>query len=203
MFVRFAMAYGVLSPRQAVGLWRRAWAALSTLAAAQGGHHVAADPVDRYVELLCSAISSGLAHVASVADGPPKDALALGWRPYHHGSEIDLRPQGERVGWVNGDDLFLDPTSAYRAVQAAARGGAPVALAEHTMRLRLRERGLLVASEDQRLTVRKQIGHVRRHVLHLQTKTIRGPVHPVHPIHGPGGSNGSVRQEQSDTKEGM
>jgi hypothetical protein len=77
------------------------------------------------------------------------------------------------VGWVEGDDLFLEPEASYAGAQAVAReSGESMPVASRTLHKRLSERGLLVSRDEQRgrLTVRHTLGGSRRAVLHLQAK---------------------------------
>jgi hypothetical protein len=77
---------------------------------------------------------------------------------------------GERVGWVEKDNLYLLPEAAYAAVQKQGRdSGEPLTVTERTLRKRLHERGLLLSVEDGRptLAVRRTLGSQRRGVLHL------------------------------------
>ena len=65
-------------------------------------------------------------------------------------------PQGTRIGWVAGSDLYLEPEASYQVAQQLA-GAERLAVSERTLRSRLRERGLLVSTDVGRkmLTVRR------------------------------------------------
>jgi hypothetical protein len=52
-------------------------------------------------------------------------------------------PQGARVGWMDGQDLFLDIDSAYRAAQAIVADGDGIAVGIQTLSKRLPESGRL------------------------------------------------------------
>ena len=65
----------------------------------------------------------------------PDGATAWGWRADEEGR---CRPLGLRIGWIHGDDLYLDVTSAYRvAEQMSGEEGIP--LRETTLVKRLHE----------------------------------------------------------------
>lgn len=87
----------------------------------------------------------------------------------------DWQPQGECIGWIDGDDLYLEPASAFRAVQIFARdSGDAFAIFEPTLKKRLREKGLLASTDTKRqtLTVRRTIGGSQKDVLHFSRLTI-------------------------------
>jgi len=151
-----ARSAGTLSDGQCVELWGQAWEALGAAARAQGDHQASAEPTQRFVELLRSAIASGRAHVAR-PDGNRPDASerTRGWRLNPYGT---YEPQGDRVGWLEGDGLYLDPDASYAAAQSLGHNvGDRLAVIPHTLRKRLKERGLLFGSDEQRqrLTVRR------------------------------------------------
>jgi hypothetical protein len=100
-FLVFARSAGALSDGQCVELWGQAWEELGVAARAQGDHQAGAEPAQRFVELLRSAIASGRAHVAR-PDGNRPDASerTWGWRLNPYGT---YEPQGDRVGWPEGD----------------------------------------------------------------------------------------------------
>ena len=173
-FLLFAHDSGVLGTEEAERLWLRGWAALGEAAAAQGQLQVAEEPTRRFCELLSAATVSGRAHVADPEGDEPEDPGAWGWRRANVGTgnyeREEWRPLGERVGWVEGDDLYLLPEAAFAAAQKQGRdSGEPLAVTERTLRKRLHERGLLLSVEGSRptLAVRRTLGGRRRGVLHL------------------------------------
>ena len=175
-FLLFAHDAGALTAEEAELLWLRGWVALGEAAAVQGQFHVAGEPTRRFCELLCTAIVSGRAHVADPEGDEPEDPGAWGWRRATVGTgdyeRDEWRPLGERVGWVEGDDLYLLPEAAYAAAQKQVRdSGEPLTVTERTLRKRLHERGMLLSEEGSRptLAVRRTLGGRRRGVLHLST----------------------------------
>jgi hypothetical protein len=173
-FLLFAHDAGALSAEEAERLWLRGWAALGEAAAAQGQHQAAGEPTRRFCELLSAAVVSGRAHVADPEGDEPEEPGAWGWRRAKVGTgdyeRAEWRPLGERVGWVEGDDLYLLPEAAYAAAQKKGReSGEPLTVNERTLRKRLHERGLLLSVEGSRptLAVRRTLEGRRRGVLHL------------------------------------
>ena len=186
LFLRFALETEALKETEASGLWERAWTALGEAAAAQGSYQSAAEPAGRFLELLAAAIASGRAHVAGPAGEAPDAARSWGWRRVG----IEWGPQGERVGWVEGDDLYLEPDASYAVVQRLARdGGAALAVAAQTLRKRLREKEHLASVDEarRRLTIRKTLDGRRRPVLHLHCAALEPytPEEPAHPAQLP------------------
>src|SRR5207302_11239665 len=118
-FLEYARSVEALTETEAEKWSERAWSALLDAAARQEGHHERARPEQRFLELLMSAIGSGRAHVADRDGLVPEPGEAWGWRQrvVGVGEHVDSRwePQGMRVGWLDGVDLYLDRTAAYRA----------------------------------------------------------------------------------------
>src|SRR3989442_12324409 len=91
---------------------------------------------------------------------------------------------GDRVGWLDGEDLYLDPDAAYAAVQRLGQEiGDRIALTPQTLRKRLKERAVLATCETQRrmLTVRRTLEGQPLEVLHLHRDALGAltddPVH--------------------------
>ena len=111
--------------------------------------------------------------------GAPDEADRWGWQMVivSAGSQEreDWRPRGERVGWLDADDLFLDPESSFAAVQKLARDqGTSMPLKQRTLWKRLAEQGHLVSRDRARgtNTVRRTIGGRRLEVIHLKASTL-------------------------------
>jgi hypothetical protein len=173
LFLAFARSTGALTEAEYAELLERSWKALGEAARAQAAHQAPAEPARRFLELLAGAMSSGRAHVAG-PDGNRPDAGGgtWGWRPNAYGTH---EPMGDRVGWLQGEDLYLDPDAAYAAVQRLGQEiGDRIALTPQTLRKRLKERGILATCETQRrmLTVRRTLEGQRREVLHLHREAL-------------------------------
>jgi hypothetical protein len=55
---------------------------------------------------------------------------------------------GDCVGWIDGDELYLDPAAAYRVFQkAASEAGESLPVSEQILRKRLHEKGLLASTD--------------------------------------------------------
>jgi hypothetical protein len=153
-------------------------------ASAQTSDQAAEEPTEKYLRLLRAAITSGRVHVAGVDGCEPLDrnnyddgedrciASIWGWRRDPQG---DWRAQGTRVGWLDGQQLYLEPEATHAAVHEMARAqGEGFALGPRAVRKRLMERGLLVRTTCGRgTTVRKSLGGVNEvPVLHLRVQSL-------------------------------
>jgi hypothetical protein len=152
----------------------------------------AADPVESFLVLLRSAISTGHAHLATRDGGMPDNPGAWGWSTQCTGKHrrAEWRPQGARVGWLDGQDLFLDIDSAYRVTQTAAAAVDGIAVGVQTLVKRLHESGRLKNVDERRgkLKVRRMIDGTRLQVLHLPADalelSIAGKTGPIGPSAG-------------------
>jgi hypothetical protein len=167
-YLEFAEAVGVVSDAERAHLEERCWEALGEAAAAQAKHHLAIEPTARFLDTLRALLASGRVHCSSRRGNEP-DRLpgSCGWRRDHSGHWV---PRGDCIGWVEGDDLYLEPVVCYRVVQTALRdSGESLSLTDQVLRKRLHEKGLLASVESGRetLTIRKSIGGCSRRVLHL------------------------------------
>jgi hypothetical protein len=195
LFLSYARDSGALDEAEVKRLWERTWTALGKAAELQSEHLASANPVDRFLELLRSAIVAGEAHVASNKGEEPDKPQVWGWRQKTIGAgdseRTEWQPQGDRIGWLKKkrkgqkeNDLYLDPDAAYRVAQRMAiQDGLTVT--PQTLWKRLEEAGILATTDKkrQRNTVRATLQGTRREVLHLHRKTLqpRKPSQPSQP----------------------
>jgi hypothetical protein len=192
----FAVAIGALMEAERSVLARRCWAALKEAAAAQAVSVEAAEPTAQFVRLLTAALASGRAHLAGADGTEPAEPRVWGWRQCEVGggdnARTEWRPQGRRVGWVVSQkvglvgsiNVFLEPEASFAEVQAFAREqGESLAISPRTLHRRLKDRGLLVGTDQVRevLTVRRVLEGQRREVLHLRAELLYHP--PDQPDH--------------------
>ena len=179
-YLQFATTTGAISRDEAQTRWAGSWWALMTGSRAQGEFQISQNPVQRFLELLRAVFASGRAHVGF--DSAFKDSRAPRWgyRLFGEG----YVPQGERIGWLDDDNLYLEPEAAYAAVQSLAReSGDFLPITSRTLHKRLREQKVLasVDTERGRLIVRQTLDGVRRDVLHLRTEAVYPLVEPSQP----------------------
>lgn len=145
---------------------------------AQVRHQAGADPPRRFVELLSAAIASGRAHLAAPDGAQPEPEGAWGWRRNGRG---EWEPKGERVGWVDEGQVYLQSDAAYAVVERLGQEvGDALGLSPHTLRRRLKERGLLATTDPKRqsLSVRRVLEGRRREVLHIHAASLSSAHQP-------------------------
>lgn len=170
-FMNFAIEAGAISKDEANRLGERCLAALVEVAANQEEGQFENDPTQLFLSALSTAISSGAAHVASAQGKEPENARLLGWTG--NGS---LAPNGKRIGWVNGADLYLDPQVAFLVANRVVSKENAIPIPLTTLKKRLFERDLLVSTETRggkrNLVIRKHLEGSQRVVLHIRVESV-------------------------------
>jgi hypothetical protein len=173
LYLEFGVASGAIDVGEADRLADRCWDALCEAAAAQAKHQGETEPTARFLSLLRSVLSSGRAHLEARGGGEPdRVSGSCGWRRDNSGTWL---PLGDCIGWLHDDDLYLEPTAAFRAAQMAARdSGEAFAISEHTLKRRLRDKDLLASADAKRqtLTVRRVVCGSSKDVLHFLRSTV-------------------------------
>jgi hypothetical protein len=78
---------------------------------------------------------------------------ACGWRRYDYhdqngGEHTDWGPQGERLGWIDGNNLFLLPAVAYACAERLCREqGRSLSLTDRMLGRRLKEAGWIISTD--------------------------------------------------------
>lgn len=170
MFAVFAKAIGVFDATQRDELFDRGWEALGKAANRQAALQAGGEPAQRFLTLLAAALGSGKAHVANTMGDKPGEAKAWGW--WKQGD--NWQPRGDRIGWVDGKDLYLEPEAAFSAAQEMAKNSEPLVVTSQILRRRLLEKGILVSTDKkrERLTVRRTLAGKERKVLHLKADAL-------------------------------
>lgn len=177
--LRFAVEAGAIDENLAAELMYRACAGLLTAAQGQATHQQDAEPAQHFGRLLVGVLASGRGHLASVDGDAPDNPGGWGWREITVGGGVNARrdwqPQGQRIGWVDCEGLYLQPEAAYAAAQKlAGEQGDALAVRQQTLWRRLHERHYLASVDDARetLKVRKTIDGERRQVLHVSERLL-------------------------------
>src|SRR5262245_31240322 len=171
LFSKFAVEVKALTEKQAEAFRTRCWKALGEAAAAQAALQTHGEPARRFLELLSAAITAGKAHVAGPGGQQPANPATLGWR--EDGGE--WKPEGDRVGWIDGPNLFLEPDASYAVAQRMAEARhEPLGVGAKALHKRLHEQGHLVTTNQARghLTVRRTLEGRCRAVLHLRAEVL-------------------------------
>lgn len=167
LFLEFCREAEAITASERHALLSRCSTALDRAAAIQAKHQLDTDPATRFVTLIRSVLVSGCAHLESRSGGEPSSPAACGWRKDVSGS---CRPMGECIGWIDDNNIHLEPTAAFPAAQVFGRDiGEPLPISEQTLRKRLHEKGFLASIDESRqtLTVRRTLGGSSKNVLHL------------------------------------
>ena len=176
LYLNFACESGAIDGFERDRLANRCRNALRDAALAQIKHQEAIEPTERFLSILRSLLTSGRGHFESKNGGIPDGVSgACGWK--RDGAETWSR-MGDNLGWLDGDDLYLDPEAAYRAIQVGGRdAGESLPIALPTLKKRLKEKGLLASVDQKRQThtIRRTICGSTRDVLHLSRDTLLPP----------------------------
>src|SRR5205807_2638925 len=105
LFLKFAEDCGAIAPADRKSLSSRCWKALRDAAAAQTKFHAASEPTAQFLITLRSLLIAGRAYLEARGGGyPQRGAGSCGWR-----RESDRwSPLGQRIGWVDGDAVYLE-----------------------------------------------------------------------------------------------
>jgi hypothetical protein len=173
LWLEFAVETGAIGTTERMELEQRGERAFQELAVRQARYHQASDPALRFVGLLRAALAGGHAHVANRQGTVPESPGTWGW--VHKPRGQGWVPQGTRIGWVTGSDLFLDPAASYQIAEGVA-GTERLPLSQQTLHHRLREYGLLASIDRgrQMVQVRRTIEGRPRQLLHLKAKDLAG-----------------------------
>jgi hypothetical protein len=173
LFLEFALESGAITLSENAELEHRQERAFEEIGSLQSIYQENGDPARRFLFLLRAALACGRAHVANSHGQAPADAALWCWRDMQRPRRC--QPRGTRIGWVSGDDLFLDPTASYQAAQELA-GPERLLVSEQTLRHKLRECGLLASVDQGRgmVQVRRTLQGATRQVLHLRAADLVG-----------------------------
>lgn len=190
-FLDFATDVGAITDTERSSYWERCWQALGEAAAIQATYQASEDPVTRFLELIGAALATQLAHAASVeGNAPTSKPGTWGWRVKATAYGEELTPGGSLIGWLDGDELLLEPDTAYSVAQKLARSqGDNIAMKQRTLWKRLDERGLLGATDPDRHTAKRTAGGERRRVVPLPIASLSLPESGQQGDNGDGNAN--------------
>jgi hypothetical protein len=176
-FLKFATEAGAITPEERARLRSESWQALLEAADAQAAKQAATEPAAHFLRLLAAVLASQRAHIADTDGDAPDSPARWGWRRLaiqrSNGTDELWQPQGRRIGWTDGESVYLEPDASYsEAARLAGEQGESLTAAPQTLRRRLFERGFLLSTEEARQTLltRKTVEGTRRKVLHLAAR---------------------------------
>jgi hypothetical protein len=179
LFMQLAVTAGAISKEQANELNSRCWNALKAVALQQRLLQSSSEPAQRFLELVRSAVTSGAAHVARMDGEIPPDPTVWGWRNEGSAEHSRWIGKGRRIGWIDEDDLYLEPNAAHVAAQELGqRTGEPLTITQTVINKRCHEAGFLLTTDKKRgtLTIRKRVQGSSMPVLHLSAQKFLGDV---------------------------
>jgi hypothetical protein len=195
-FLSAAYEHGAISSEEVEIYRSRVWKALQEVASRQGNQQKTQEPARRFIELLIAAISRGSGHIATLQGEAPTDAMVWGWQTAIVGTgdyEREVtRPQGSRIGWIDGTNIYLQPDASFAAAQQVGNSiSDALSITGQTLRKRLNEQDYLSSVDETRktLTVRRTVEGKRQEVLHMDVNLFTG------------GISTSTKVDQSDHSE--
>jgi hypothetical protein len=180
-YLDFALEAGAITAQEREDTFRQVWDTLVEAGAEHAAEVANREPARRFLTLVLSALSSGRAHLTTTEGGQPPDADRWGWRvqetPATGGvSAEQWRPQGHQIGWVDGENVYLDPESSYAEVQRLAdEQGARLAVSQSQLTRRLKEQKLVASSDKDRATTSRTLQGRRKAVLHFPAAILPPP----------------------------
>jgi Domain of unknown function (DUF3854)/Domain of unknown function (DUF927) len=188
-FLRFAREQDAISIEEEEEYWTEAGRAIAETARSQSAHQNANEPARRFLELLIAALAGGRAHIASTDGREPEESGAWGWRS--EPGQIERQPKGERIGWIEDANVYLDSDNAYAVAQRLLRDqGDSIPITLQTLRKRLKEQNFLASWDDasESILIRRTCEGQSRRVLHLNKDIILGLSPPTKKPSKPGNS---------------
>ena len=149
-FLAYGLDIGGIDQVGAQSLMERARNAVQCAAEAHSARLTSRDPAERFLDLVSAALMSGAAHVTQRDGSIPQNANGWGWSK----DDFGQKARGERIGFVGGDDLFLNRDAAFRiAKRMAGDASDGLTVSVNTLLRRLKERGHLRSTEAARETL--------------------------------------------------
>lgn len=191
-FLAYAVEAGAATESEAGALLNRALSVWKQTGDSQAQHQRATDQVNLFLESIAAAVGSGAAHVADIEGKTPlSDPIRFGWRAATSASPASSwEPQGDRIGWVEGDDLFINLPAAFRVASRLGDNGDRLTITQKTLLKRIADRGMCRSQDSQRgrHTIRRQIQGARRAVLHLGASLVLDGSQQAQSPHDAGGT---------------
>ena len=182
LFFMYAESVGAVTAEERVAQFERCQTVLKEMIAAQGDLQADQDEVTQFLGYLKSSLNGCMCHCGDTfKQGPPTEHPSFwGWRVIPgHGEDAPIfdKPNGEPIGWVDEQRVYLDGNLAFAAAQEMAKAtGENVAITQRSLWVRMNERGLLqdVVKENGkvRLNPQRRIAGVKRRVYIMSRKTI-------------------------------
>lgn len=172
-FLRYARQIGAITQEEWTAIYQRCRTALLDSSAVQAAETKTLSAEAIYLKAIRTALTSGRAYLADLnSDGVPPQTEATHWG-WARDDTDRLSARGEKIGWVSGTDIFLDPGAAYTAaVTQADRMRTPLQTSPTRVHKALLAAELLPSADPGHLTKRVSAGGARQRVLHLKAEAL-------------------------------
>lgn len=176
MFLSFANGVNAITESELASMLAEAWKHLLVAAEKQASLQQNECPVARYLTLLTAALQSGQAYLAATNESHPVEPSLWGWTKVESSDgSVQWNARGTKIGWVDGEDVYLISEAAYAVGQKLAQlHGNTLGLGEKSLNRHLKDQGKLLTSDKDAATTRKAINGNRKRVLHLAAETLGG-----------------------------
>jgi hypothetical protein len=149
-FLEFASSVaGAIGDLEATDLKETAKQKLIAACEIQADEQRQDDPVDMYRNAIGSVLAAGRAHLTETTGAQPDDPSLLGWRRIPRrdslgGQHFDWMPQGDRIGWLSSDQIWLLPDESIAAADRMLREqGRSLGISRNALGKRLREKSMI------------------------------------------------------------
>lgn len=162
-FLDFAVEIRAIGDLEAEAKSEAAEEALRSSAAAQAIEQAQEDPVRMFVEGIPSVLASCRGHLTNKDGTAPEEASSLGWRQTSRQvfgtTSYDAVPQGDRIGWLVGEQVWLLPNESLAAVNRLLHEqGRSIPVSRDSLGKRLREQKWLIENDKDTFTKKVRIG---------------------------------------------
>ncbi len=174
LFLDFALYAGVIDEQFRVAHRNQGWEALLLAGKRQKGLVQDEDPVERYLELLNTALAAGWGHLQGMDGKTPSAPQSFGWGKATTASGTEWRPLGKLIGWTDGvESLYVMQEAAYGVVSNLATSqSSPLGMSSKALAKHLKEQGHLASTSSDGCTIRKIICGQKRRLLHLKCDSV-------------------------------
>lgn len=212
-FLQYACEMGAITPQEAQEYLTRCKNALIEIANEASRENHQMKPSEQWKRLLISAILGNHAHLVTADGNNP--GPGYGWkkseRSYTNAEGYTTTDEtysggGNQIGWVDGDDIYLDPNASYSAILAEGnRSGDNVTVSRQMLQKDLVKDGVLASTDLHRdkdhrsIPIRKRgLQGGQRHVLHIKKKILFPDEALSDPHHSPHSPHSEVAEAASE-----
>ncbi len=158
LFLEFIDERGILSQGEVDTLRVRGRAAMTEVGRLQVELNSTEEPAGKFMDLVRSALISGMAYIADAKSGHAPKWSPGQWGWYADAELMSLeqygshqpkwKPRGSKIGWLDGQSLYLEMGAAYGVAQAMAKNqGSGALITKNTLIKRLVQKGFAMKGE--------------------------------------------------------